>query len=314
MQLKSPLAFHFPPIKTALWEPFAGAGWASCKALNTTSPLTRYPGSKRRHFDLHHEANAAFIGESDPSVLAVWLAWLQPRTHAEVLRRLELWKNEFQSTDVEPAWEALKHSFETSQGAELAAASLALRKLTFGGVVRDGATGNLNIRYVQCQVPKFLKWTYVFPPQPSGLVHASNDWQGSWAAVERHHFEEGIAVLDPPYWLPYGPGSSRRGTGRMSPAYRGHQPHAEETKALCVEAFAVAVSDPRFALIQITNYYSEELNAELQAVCPGVEVKIGDRLDGINPGKKRGTNHLEAMWTLKRNVSTTVETIGEKAA
>lgn len=311
------LIFNFPPLDSILWEPFLGAGWATCKALNTTSPLTRYPGSKRSRPDLHHQADAAFVAESDPSVLAVWLAWLQQEQHGEVLDRLGLWQKEFTGECVEQAWNALKHAFENSEGAELAAASLALRKLTFGGVVRNGATGNLNIRYVKCQVPKFLKWDYAFPPQPSGLVHASNDWRGSWAAVQQYSFRLAKALIDAPYWLPEGPGTSRRGTGRMSPAYRGHLPHADETKALCVDAFAAAVSDPRFTLIQVTNYYSDELHSDLAEIYPGVQVQMGDRLDGINAGKKKGTSHIEALWTVEReavNLPTVVETPVENVA
>jgi hypothetical protein len=287
--------------KIALWEPFGGAGWATCKGLSTTSPLTRYPGSKRRYAELHFPVDLAYFSDSDPSVLAVWEAWLDPAKHADVLTVIDGWKALFQVMGADIPWHQLKAAVGgEAQGIELAGASLALRKLTFGGVVREGAKGKLNIKWVPCQVSQFLQWTYLFPPQPNGSINLSRDWRDSLAELQKGDFDEAIAVIDPPYWLPYGPGSSRRGTGRMSPCYPGHDPHAQWQMDMCVDAFAAALAEPRITQIFVTNYHSSELANALFDLCPELHEQIGRKLDGINPGRKKGTNHLEALWTLDR--------------
>jgi hypothetical protein len=289
----------------ALWEPFGGAGWATCVGLNTRSPLPRYPGSKRLYHHLHNPIDLAFLSDSDPTVHAVWLAWLNPSKHAAVLNEIDKWKHVFERLGPDEAWTQLKLSIEDFPGdfVELAAASLVLRKLTFGGVVREGASGRLNIKWVQGQVTQLLKWTYKFPPQPNGLINISLDWRDSLAQLQRAAFDEAIALIDPPYWLPYGPGSSRRGTGRMSPCYPGHSPHAPWQRDMCLDAVAAALADPRITRIFITNYYSAELAGALFELCPELHEQAQGKLDGINPGRKRGTNHIEALWTLDRRTN-----------
>lgn len=266
-------------------DPFAGGGAATVKLL---------PVVKR-----------AFVADADPSVWAVWECWRKPHLHPHVKQII---RNIQTNTAANPAlaWDLSKQDFEAANTRRpdlLAATSLAIRKLAFGGVIRFGASGKLNITWSKGQLPKFLSWQYRFPAQPEGTqINLGDSWQDAVSAFKSSDCKRAIALIDPPYFVPYTPGTSRRGNGGMTPAYPGHKPHAQDTFDLCVDCVSSLVSSNRVKRLVVANYWSSEMNEALTKIAEDAQlpiecIKVG-RLDGINRSRAVSTQNVDCLWVI----------------
>lgn len=224
-------------------------------------------------------AKRAIVADSDPLVRAIWECWQSPGQQALVLRAIAEWQAQFSQTHAtiarnakgEPirlyfssspvqSWTALKMICETPNLrpiSEVAAASLVLRKLTFGGVVRfaqgseavPGKNSRLNIKYVSGQLAKLARWQYRFPP-----IYPAQVLSSAQSAIDLVDKTAGTiaAWVDPPYYLP------RADYGRMCPAYPGHRPHAAETMDFALYILRKVAAIPNVGHLIYSNYSSQQ--------------------------------------------------------
>ena len=273
-------------------EPFTGSGITSLKLLN-------------------QGARSLFWADTDATMRAIYHVWVNSELHDQFYIHLEEFRSSFCRETVERdiAWNQLKDTFDAADisiPAKLAAASLCLRKLTFGGVVRASANGKLNVTYCNGQLDELKKWRYRLPIAPPTLS-ISQSWEGSFKELEESDCKRTFCLIDPPYWLPlYEADESlkkvRRQTGAMTPCYLGHKPHDRATLDLCVDAVRVALSIQKIKRIVVTNYFSEELDSAIAALCEEFKkpltIKTVGKLDGINRGRVATTQNREAIWSI----------------
>jgi len=273
-------------------EPFTGSGITSLKLMS-------------------QGARSLFWADTDPTMRAIYRVWVNSELHDQFYIHLEEFRSSFfrESLERDRAWIQLKDTFDaadTSSPAKLAAASLCLRKLTFGGVVRASANGKLNVTYCTGQLDELEKWRYRLPIAPSTLS-ISQSWEGSFKELEKSVCDRAFCLIDPPYWLPLYEANEdlkkvRRQTGTMTACYLNHKPHDRATLDLCVDAVRTALSIQKIQRIVITNYFSEELDSAIAALCDEFKkpltIKTVGKLDGINRGRVATTQNKEAIWSI----------------
>jgi site-specific DNA-adenine methylase len=282
----------------ATLEPFAGSGAFTLAMLQ------------------NRRAKKGYLGEKDQSLFSVYCAWQNPRTHKSIYDVLHVWQNRFAETqlipkfntelgrfeyaaptaNVDEVWEALKTAFEMGSPS----ACLALRKLTFGGVVRESNSGNLNIKWTQGQMDAFLHWQYEFPPVVS--ISLSTDCIDAIIACKQGNHKSVAAWIDPPYYLP------KDEYGRMVPCYPGHKPHDESTLELALDALTGATGlMPTLSHLVYTNYSSkkhdEEVNRTLKLMGFDTVTFIDNgRLDKMNNNPTEiSVDAREGIWIAQRS-------------
>jgi site-specific DNA-adenine methylase len=281
-------------------EPFTGSGITSLKLMN-------------------RGARSLFWADTDPTMRAIYRVWIDKSLHDLFYSYLEGFRSSFFKerpdasieSDQDEAWSQLKDVFDgadDSDPARLAAASLCLRKLTFGGVVRASSNGRLNVTYCKGQLDELKKWRYKLPIAPPFLnLSISQSWEGSFKELEKSNCERAFCLIDPPYWLPLHEADghlkkARRQTGTMTPCYLGYKPHDRATLDLCVDAVKIALSSSKIKRIVVTNYFSEDLDGAIASLCEEfkkpLSVKTVGRLDGINRGRVATTQNSEAVWSI----------------
>lgn len=273
-------------------EPFTGSGITSLKLMS-------------------QGARSLYWADTDPTMRAIYRVWVNSKLHDQFYIHLEEFRSSFFRKPIERdlAWDYLKDTFDaadTSSPAKLAAASLCLRKLTFGGVVRASANGKLNVTYCKGQLDELKKWRYQLPIAPPTLS-ISQSWEGSFKELEKSDCERTFCLIDPPYWLPLCKADEdlkkvRRQAGTMLPCYLGHKPHDRATLNLCVDAVRTALSSQKIQRIIVTNYFSEELDSAIAALCDEFKkpctIETVGKLDGINRGRVATTQNKEAIWSI----------------
>lgn len=200
-------------------------------------------------------------------------------------------------------WHAMTEMFD-SESLSLprrAAISLFVRYVTFGGVIRrSGGSGKLNVKYTFCRLPMLYRWQYRFPALPSGTkLEVYSDWK---ACVEAA-IASGLtfnALIDPPYWVPYTPGTSRRGTGGLTPAYALHDPHGDDF-GLCLDAVRLVANAAQS--FSICNYWSPPLSYAIGSVLieaqrEYVATNFGS-MSAINKSRVAKTKNQEYAWISK---------------
>lgn len=212
-------------------EPFVGAGWCSLRA------------GARDHY----------IADASDHVWAMWQSLIVGAVE-EIKKGIKL-KQDAAVKNFDSVWEGLKNTYKKHTNSSdllfpsnLAITGQCLHKLSFGGVVRHGANGQLNIKYVEGQIPEFLRWEPNFPDlSKSGfrsVWNLSKEWpEAIQAFSENPNPGKTIAIIDPPYYATNIPGmaTKRKGTGTMTAAYPGHKPHDRDTFMMatsCLEEIA----------------------------------------------------------------------------
>jgi len=279
-----------------------------------TQLVPRYPGSKRLYslldrFDygcivepfggslatslkaIEGGVKAIQVADADPTVSAIYWCWA--RQDADLPGAVDLWRLRFEAHPNE-AWAGLKLEIEAAvegsiaNSSRVAAASLVLRKLAFGGVIRYSANGKLNIAPNRDQLEKLAQWSYEYPSTNGANILVRNSWQECFTGIPKDSF----CLIDPPYYLP-------RSCGRMTPAYWRHEPHDRETLHLCLDAVQLAVQCPQISRIVVCNYASPELDEFMGSIGRmGLPVKRATfgRCDSINRTRKAVTNAEEVLW------------------
>jgi hypothetical protein len=282
------------------------------------------------HFTTRHldHIGRAFVAERDPTVWAVWYCWLRPELRRRVDAELIRWQGEV-IQDAEAAFETLSDFIDTtilaagltstSTIVALAAARITIGKLNFGAVVRCNATeGKLNISLSEDKRSSFEArhnspqlslvtreeinaWVHHWRPLPPEVrVNLFTHWRHVCQALERSSVTRAIALVDPIYWLPYEPGTDRRGSGAMSPAYPGHQPSAEETFGDCVDCAEWLLATGKVKRLVLTNYISDPLGVALADLSGryGIDFEFSNLgpLSTMNKRQAAKTENEEGAW------------------
>lgn len=245
----------------AIVEPFAGTGSTA----------------------LYGRTESRILAESAPDVRAIWSAWVEGDWGY-----VQDGIRSYQRMPTQEAWDTAKAVYAQHQGLQLAAASLVLRKLAFGGVIRHGANGELNVSWHESKAMSFRQWKAP-APHATGKVMLYDD---ALQCLRESPEDDALVVIDPPYWLP--------GTGRMTPAYRAHTPHGDDTFALCVDALVLAL--PWAKRIVVCNYESPQLHEAILALAPHakwVDFGVMDRMNNGNGEAKVKAN--ERFWVIENN-------------
>lgn len=293
--------------------------------------IPRFPGSKRRHWRFFVDETydsivepfagggsisvkateinpwaSVFAADANPATWAVWHCWGNLQLHSEVYCHVERLKSVLKD-DPGYGWESLKLAYEAanvSEPASLAATTLMVHRLTFGGVVRCNTQGRLNIAASKGQYEALERFHYRFPPIPLGGLTVGHQWEDAIAAFNDIGRGKTLAIVDPPYWLPYQPGTERRGTGAMTPAYPGHLPHAEATLRLTIDSVRALATNPKVHRLIVTNYLSDAVDGAMSAIADGAgyylqRVDLG-LLNGLNKSRTAVVKARDTAWVMTK--------------
>ncbi|NEQ51271.1 MAG: hypothetical protein F6K11_14220 [Leptolyngbya sp. SIO3F4] len=274
-------------MKTGLLHPYPGSkkDWHKYPIWderNYDSVIEPFVGAG--HFTHRMLANGrvknAFVSDIDPAVSVVWRAWsdTEPddlgywdgecgrdyiedfvRKWSTGIRTAVIYNN-----PVNDYFDRLKDWLENGIETEphhLAAASIILRKLVFGGVLRCNAQGKLNVALSQDKLNQFPSWHFEWPYfDKSWDLRVADSWQGCLRDFDKSECQAAIAFVDPPYWVPAGSRPGRRGNGALTQAYIHHgDPQGDATKALFLDCLKQLFDNPRVKRVVATNYMSPEL-------------------------------------------------------
>lgn len=267
-----------------------------------SSPVSRYPGSKRlflkalladakpvdaviepfagaAHYSiarLQDDVDFAFLGEADPTVRSLYQVWKNPCLHPKFLEYVENWKTAIRQDEysaiarlnsrIEVLNSQKPDSSLLSGGYSLpqdrAATGAILRQLTFGGVVRCNGEGKQNATAVRDQLDKIQRWEPTLDGHEVAKGIAVTPDYKDAIAAFQSSGLFSAEALIDPPY--YAPLSEC--PRRQTPAYWGHEPHSQETLKLCLDAFRRCASDTRIQRIVVTNYISDELHEGLGAI------------------------------------------------
>jgi len=269
------------------------------------------------HFTTRHIASVgkAYVAEKDPSVWAVAYCWARPRLRAAVDNLVIKYRAQVLQ-DPEAAYEFLKRRFDEMANDSrvfynrpvtvmLAATSITIRKLLFGAVARPNrTTGKLNVSLSQDKLASFEKrhgvpqlplftrqqcqtWVHHWRPLPTNAhLNLFPDWRTVCMALEMSSVTNAIAFVDPMYWVPYEPGTKRRGTGAMTAAYRGHDPSSPELLNDCLECVEWLLNTGKVGRLVLTNYISAPIFSAMENLAQKYNYPLAfsdlGPLDGMN--------------------------------
>ena len=286
-------------------EPFAHAGPIVIeRLLNFGTPI----GCK-----------SAIVSDADLSVYAIWKVWITPElqdkcseiinTYKVRLSAVKTTKEDMKSSEAYVIYQELKNKFnslinnQSSDYAAIAAISLILRKLVFGGVIRCSSKG-LNVTLSWDKLKSFSRWNHQwYELDPMCHIELAKDWQGSLINLEQSSFKKFLVLIDPPYWLPYEPGTKRRGTGSMTPAYAVHNPWDEDTFQMAVgsvEKCLQLMNQSGDSRIVHTNYWSKPMQLAMKELSRKYGINVNTTLlgtlTGMNHARINKTNRIECAW------------------
>lgn len=263
----------------------------------------------------------AFISDIDPAVTTVWRAWMETepdefgfwdgecgREYIQgfiqaLCKNIALDKALDNSIDV--YFNELKLWLESgydSEPQQLAAASIILRKLVFGGVLRCNTKGKLNVALSQDKLDQFASWQFEWPHfDEAWRLSVSDSWQNCIKRFEESGFQSAIAFVDPPYWLPPKSRPGRLGTGAMTPAYTHHgDPQGKELFDGFMLCLTKLLDNPRVSRVVFTNYVSDPLCFEIDRLLEKRKrqwwfTPLGT-LATMNNGVSRDDCPIEGFW------------------
>ena len=197
-------------------------------------------------------------------------------------------------------WATIKDAYEAGDSSDLnylAAITLLLHKLSFGGVIRSGKRAdNLNIAPSIDQMGVLWGWEHRYPSPPAFLSF-SGSWEGAVTSFEDSDKTNALAVIDPPYYWPV--------RGEMTPAYRWHTPWSDETLALTLDCTGAMAKSKKLSRIVVTNYLSDPIDQAMTGLAAAHDwhlsrVDLG-RLDGLNRSKACTSDRRDTAWIFNRD-------------
>jgi hypothetical protein len=192
---------------------------------------------------------------------------------------------------------------------QIAAISLLLRKLVFGSVIRCSNKG-LNVTLSWDKLIAFHRWKPTWHQlDPMCKVELSTDYKIALDQLTLSSFKCPLVLIDPPYWLPYEPGSKRRGTGSMTQAYVVHNPWDDETYNMAVDSvercLMLKVTTMPALRVVLTNYWSRPMQLAMNALSRKYGVPVHttqiDVMTGMNKSRANTTNRIETAWEFGGN-------------
>ena len=312
-------------MKTGLLHPYPGSkkDWHKYPIWDERQyDATIEPFVGSGHFTHRMLANGrvknAFIGDIDPAVNVVWRAWMDTEPDEfgfwggecgrdyiqkfinDYAANIKLGMDDLYFCELK---EWLEDGIE-SEPHKLAAASIILRKLVFGGVLRCNAQGKLNVALSQDKLEQFLNWNFEWPHfDESWRLSVSDSWQQCLANFENSDCQNAIAFVDPPYWLPPKSRPGRRGAGSMTPAYTHHgNPQGQELLDAFINCLERLLDNHRVSRVVATNYVSPELCQRVEDLLDERErewwlTRLGS-LATMNNGAVRDDCPIEGFWEI----------------
>lgn len=261
----------------AVIEPFAGSGIFSL-------------------FMMSKGVQNLFFADTDPTVRAVYKTWLDKGCHSEFYNQISsILIYLGGGAPVSQVWADLLNKFYSRDDrdyATLAAVSLVIRDLTFGGVIRFNSQGVMNQPWVLDRVDWLKRQSvkrYQLPPIPKSGFIGHSCWQ-SFQSFRNSECRSAICLIDPPYYSP----------SCKDASYQGHDGRDTATLDLCIEAVRKAIEIPQIKRIIVCNYYTEELAEALRNVC-GDRVSsqhLTGTLTRMQRGKVCTTKNQECIWEI----------------
>ncbi|MGA1476743.1 MAG: hypothetical protein ACO4AI_16585 [Prochlorothrix sp.] len=231
-----------------------------------------------------------YLGESEPDVRAIWYCWRIGQWR-DVQKLVGAAQGTVLEKGAQEAWDWAKSQYEADRcdPVSLAAASLVLRKLAFGGVIRRNRSGRVNVTWNQDKIASFLNWECRAPEPPTtGIISISNSWECCIEAWLSDGPANSLILIDPPYAV---------GSG---PAYGGHNPNDTETLALALDPLRAVVDNPKATRIVVCNYWSEFLDRGIRTMA-GSRIVTGIPMGAMTTMNRRGTAATmqnEYFWVL----------------
>lgn len=152
--------------------------------------------------------------DADFLVKVVWECWAKPRLRKAVASLIEAWQLKiavnpqaaFNELAAIATWYYCPDHQSSYNPVLVATASILLRRLTFGGVMRLNSRGVFNVGLSQDKLKSFLAgWRFEWPQPPKSLAVFS-DWSEAVDFVTGHdrrcpetNYRNAIAIVDPPY-------------------------------------------------------------------------------------------------------------------
>lgn len=325
----------FPQIDDLPILPFPGN---KRKHLQLLLGLDRYqalisPFLGSGALELASGAKAKYVADADSALYLQW-EFILARRWQEVLDSLKFWQKRVADSIATPGyfaylnlpprqrrkvarnnplaltflermdglWAQLLNIYATSEEPlPRSVAALAIRKLSFGAVVRQGKNGQLNIKWTIDKLAPFVSFDGAQPAiKGDWALHA--DAFDAIADFKANEIGPAIAIIDPPYWLPWKDGVRNQ----MDPAYPGHKPHAIETFELGIESVKRLAECKRVKRISYCNYFSEEMNTAIRKISDQFDLSIKTYQLGVLDGMQRGNGmirrgHMDFAWILTKD-------------
>lgn len=265
----------------------------------------------------------AVVADADPTIVAIWRVWQDPVKRQNCDQFIKHYSDrvvEFAQSGVTREtlkdriklvnfFDELKYNFENPYSVtfeHLAAVSLVLRKLVFGGVVRCNTLGKLNVAVSYDKLIAFPNWQHKWIDlDPLCEVKIESDYKNCFTTdfefsdSSSIDWSQTLVFIDPPYYLPYEPGTKRKGVGAMTPAYPGHNVSGEYTYNLAFDSVKLALERGAKRVVH-TNYWCRDMQQAMEYLSHRYNVPLHTTLIGtligMNHSRKNVTNRVETAW------------------
>ena len=339
-----------PPSSPALISPYVGGKSGAPYELQTPDGrwLSRvcdrphhydvivepFAGSGAVTWQHSHGITNAIAADVDPGVQAVWECWDLPITHnivdapKYVIEQMEVFKGKI-ARDPQKGFEFLKKKYERygevysersdTIRIQMAAVSLTLRRLVFGGTLRTAkTTKKLNVALSKSSSAKtgskldryLAGWRYVWPDNGIQQLTFKHDWEGAVQALANSDYENALVVIDPPYYSPKEwieeRKDGRKVQSRMTAAYPGHDPQSVDELAMCIDCLDAVLATGKAGRVVVFNYWSEELDEQIFSLATKKHwdwdrncytSNLGP-LGGMNNAQKFHARDVEMAWEI----------------
>ncbi|MBD1871909.1 hypothetical protein H6F75_00295 [Nodosilinea sp. FACHB-131] len=225
--------------------------------------------------------------DADPLVRSVWECWGDADLRQETKELLWQWRQwiladpetSFADLAKLSAWYVATPDVNRSI-AHIAAVSIVLRRLTFGGVIRLNGQGQLNVGLSQDKLRSFRKgWQFTWPQSPAALT-VFDDY--AKACDVPPWVESAIAIVDPPY------------CSGTTDAYA----HADGHLSIALDCVERLMANPCVARIVCFNYWGEFAAGAVS----GTEYPIVAAMERIGQryGREVSFTHLGTLATMNK--------------
>ncbi|MEM9482103.1 MAG: hypothetical protein AAGA83_00270 [Cyanobacteria bacterium P01_F01_bin.116] len=215
----------------------------------------------------------AFVADNNYGVHGVWETWTDNEYRKRVWKAInQLIGKNFRDKSwatAQNAFAFLKDAIDSYHPENIASnhldfivATIVIRRLIFGSFLRNNTKGLLNVCLSQDKFQSIQNWHFQWPWLPDNSQIIIED--DALKLCDRINAESigmtrGLCLFDPPYWVPQAPGTERRGTGAMTPAYPDHLPSEGALFDFTIKVLDKLLSSRKIGRVVFTNYINDRL-------------------------------------------------------